>query len=151
MPIALIPFPCNDDREIEKILLQWINFLAADQYSEAHAMTYHPDGDDWSVDLMRTIIANYGRPEPRGDGSVFKVTSGVAVHPSISWYNKMDLSDKPWGPTYGQCQFQRHPHALGFVQVNLPLNGEESDLTATFFMYEGQGKIAMQLDEIHVL
>jgi len=151
MPIALIPFPCNDDREIEAVLQQWIRFLADDCYDEAHAMTYHPAEDDWSVDLMRVIIANYGMPEPREDGSVFKVTAGTKVQPRISWYSKMDLTDKPWGPTYAQSQFQRHPHALGFVQVNLPLNGELSDLTATFFMYEGQGKIALQLDEIHVL
>lgn len=82
---------------------------------------------------MKTVISNYGSPEPREDGKTFRVTPLVmAVGESryeIDWYDTN----------------------RGEVFFDLPLNGEWSDLSAILDFKVSDDVLVFQLNDIHVL
>lgn len=93
--------------------------------------------------LLRTVISNYGSPEARRDGKVFRVTSILHEQPSGDryFYGVERYGDDP----------NRPKEYVGIVLYSLPLNGEWSDLTATFDLVLVDGELVLSLDCIHVL
>ena len=95
----MIYLPRNaTDKQILDVVRQWVELLAQENYEEAFRMLrYHPAAN-WSPELIKTVITNYGFIEHREDGAIFKVTSmednpeGQAFH-GVEWYG--DDPNKP--------------------------------------------------------
>jgi hypothetical protein len=129
------------DQQILDVIRDWVELLAQNHYEDAFQMLKHDASKDWSPELIRTVISNYGFIEPRKDEKVFRVTS---------------IKEKPTGKPYQEVDWygddpDRPRQYLGMVLFNLPLNGEWSDVTAVFDIVEEDDHLALELDDIHVL
>ena len=124
------------DEEILRFVERWIDDLAKDDYHAAYARTEHDPYFAWTPDLIRTVIQCYGSLEPRRDGGVFTVTARESA-----------LGGPPQRIVDRECVC---PPAFAEVWYDLPLNGEWSDLTATFRVEPGDGGSTVVLQEIHV-
>jgi hypothetical protein len=131
------------DEDILDGVREWVALLAEERYAEAHAfIAYGADlAQHWTPTLLMTVIRNCGSVEARSDGRTFRVTP---------------LADATGGPTpcHDVHRFDaddRDEHYLGIVWFDLPLNGEWSDLTATFDLAIDGGEIVLELDDIHVM
>ncbi|MFN7140771.1 MAG: hypothetical protein ACK4UN_15650 [Limisphaerales bacterium] len=135
---SLIRLPQSaSDTEIRVAIRSWIDLLAADRYEEAHAQLLRFPDDEWTPDMMRTVVRHYGFIEPRADGQTYRVTPrGEAVQKQSSAPNE----DIEW-----------FEDASGVAHVDLPLNGEWSDVTVIIdIVNHGDGR-ALRLNDIHVL
>ena len=124
------------DEEILHFVEEWIDDLARDDYAGAFRRTEHDPYYQWTPELMRTVVAGYGSPEPHRSGKVFVVTSRESA-----------LGGPPQRVVDREAV---HPHALAEVWHDLPLNGEWSDLTVTFRVEPRDDGSAVILQEIHV-
>jgi len=120
------------DSQILDAVRAWANALAAEDYAGALKMI--DARPHWTPELLRTVITNCGSVEPLRDGSTHRVTpTGTA----------------PGGPA------PRHEvdHAGDRISVwfDLPLDGEWSDLTATFDVVRRDGGLILVLDDVHVM
>ncbi len=124
------------DSEILDFVEKWVGDLVREDYVSAYNRTNHDPYYEWTPELIEKVINGYGLPESHRSGEIFKVTA-------ISEVN----GENPW------CDVDREHcenNRLGYVYYNLPLNGEWSDLTASFRL-ERQGKnLIVVLQEIHV-
>lgn len=114
----------------------WVDDLEREDYAAAFSRTGHDTYDRWTPDLMRAVVAGYGLPEPHPSGIVFKVTSrataaGNPHHRAVDRHNVPRTS-------------------IAEVRYDLPLNGEWSDLTATFRVEARADGAELILGEIHV-
>lgn len=130
------------DEQILQIAREWADALARDDYEAAYNMTGHDPYYQWTPDLIRTVVSNYGGVEPLGDGSTCRVTP---------------LDSAQGGPTPRHVVARRTVPAdasgardLGAVWFDLPLDGEWSDLTATFEIVSEEDELHLVLNEIHV-
>jgi hypothetical protein len=120
------------DAEILSVIREWAALLAAADY--AAALELVAARSHWTPDLLRRVVSNYGSLEPRADGAIFRVTplsqasGGPAPRHTVEW-----AGDRGW------------------AQFDLPLNGEWSDLTATFDLERGEDRMVVVLDDVHVL
>jgi hypothetical protein len=101
-----------------------------------------PTETGWTPELLARVIGNYGSVESRDDGKVFAVTpsaTAVGAGPrfEVTWYGK------PVGCGWGS--------AVGHARYDLPLNGEWSDVTATFDIIETEEGVAVGLEDVHVM
>lgn len=129
---ALTILPENaSDAEILNAVRAWAALLAAEEYAAAFALV--ECRPHWTPELLRTVIRNYGFVEPMGDGSTYRVTPLESASGGPTPLHEVDRSD-------GRIS----------VWFDLPLNGEWSDLTATFDLEPRDGKLALVLDHIHV-
>jgi hypothetical protein len=145
MPSLTIPTTATrlkasaSNREILGIARDWADALAAQDYERAYGMTAHDPYYARSAGLIRQVIEGYGLPEPHPAGP-FKVTP---------------LADAKGGPRprHTVRRYKRKaPHgAIADVSFDLPLNGEWSDLTATFAVHPIGDELVLCLNEIHVL
>ncbi|HEY1341314.1 MAG TPA: hypothetical protein VGF59_27580 [Bryobacteraceae bacterium] len=124
--------PDAADSQILDAVRAWVVALAAEDY--AGALVLVEAGPHWTPELLRTVIANYGSIEPMRDGSTYRVT--------------------PPGSARGGPP-PRHAVARAgdriSVWFDLPLNGEWSDLTATFDVVRRHGGLVLVLDDVHVM
>jgi hypothetical protein len=107
-----------------------------------HVPDRYEESQRWTVESLRTYIANYGSWDPWPDGRVWQITpiaiARVPEDPANS-YGRADL-----------VRFEGDPRS-GSVGLDLPLNGEWSDLTAQFeFEPVGNGT-GLSLHDLHVL
>ncbi len=124
------------DAEILHFIESWVDDLVQENYAGAFHRTEHEPYYQWTPELMRDVIHGYGLPDP--DGPIFHVTPRHSAQgkPSVSIYRGENM--KVYGP------------AIAVAFYNLPLNGQWSDLTATFrFDPHDKGSVAV-LQEIHV-
>ncbi len=130
-----LPTHPSDD-EILAIVEQWIDDLARGDYASAYARTAHDPYYRWTPELIRAVVTGYGSPEPHRSGTVFRVTARDAAvgHPHNRTVDREAV----------------RPPAFAEVWYDLPLNGEWSDLTATFRIESGVGGSTIVLQEIHV-
>src|SRR5688572_13674540 len=112
--------PDASDSQILAAVRLWADMLAAADYAGALAMV--DARPHWTPELLRTVISNYGSVEPMRDGSTYRVTPPGTAH---------------GGPT-PRHGVERHGDRVS-VWFNLPLNGEWSDLTATFDVVRRDG------------
>jgi hypothetical protein len=125
------------DKEILRFVEGWIDDLARGDYAGAFRRTEHDPYYGWTPDLMRSVVEGYGLPEPHPGGEVFAVTprKSATGGPPQRIVDRDAVRKK----------------ALAEVLYDLPLNGEWSDLTATFRVErQGKGSVVI-LQEIHVL
>jgi hypothetical protein len=123
------------DQELLSVADRWVDCLAEQDYSAAMALTAHDEYYGWTPDLIRGVIEGYGLPDPHPRGP-FRVTA---------------RADARKGPEPRRVvERARDADVLGRVEVDLPLNGAWSDLTATFAIRRCPGGIALVLHEIHV-
>ena len=84
------------------------------------------------------MIVGYGSPEPR-DGHDHRVTSTA-------------LAAGGRTPTHEVERYEaRAGDRVGHVWFDLPLDGEWSDLTATFDIERRAGRLVLVLDDVHVM
>ena len=130
------------DEQILQIAREWAQALASDDYQAAYDMTAHDPYFRWTPDLMRTVIQNYGTIEPMADGSTCRVTL-------------LDTAEGGPNPRHvvERCSATPDTHGaqkIGSVQFDLPLDGQWSDLTATFEILSDDEALHLVLNEIHV-
>src|SRR3954454_6358000 len=106
------------DDEILQFIEAWIDDLTRGNYEAAYRRTEHDPYYQWTPDLMRSVVQGYGLPEPHPNGIVFVVTSRASA-----------LGGPPRRIVDRNAVT---PVALAEIWYDLPLNGEWSDLTATF-------------------
>ncbi|MBK8653256.1 MAG: hypothetical protein IPN20_05045 [Haliscomenobacter sp.] len=132
-PMDIFPL-APTDAQILAGVDAWIEDLAAENYASAFARTAHDPYYRWTPELLRAVVEGYGLPEPSPDGRKWKVTDphGCCVGKDIR-------------------RVERNiPGAFAHVSVQLPLNGEWSDLTAKFRVEELSEHSVLILEEIHV-
>ena len=144
-------------REIKEVVRLWVARLAEEKYDEAFAMilpevppcsgSLDKETTEWTPDLLRAVINNYGLPTPTvGQEQIYKV---VAVQkPFKTWFEKKLRVHRGKFEEFDQL-------FLGNVRVDLPLNFESgdgvSDLTAEFFLRQVSAtEMALVLLDIHV-
>jgi len=134
---ADVTLPANPtDDEILRIVEDWVSDLERGDYKAAFSRTAHDPYYCWTPDLIRDVVAGYGSPEPHPSGEVFRVTSRATAR-GRAHYREIDRQVVP-------------PGAIAAVRHDLPLNGEWSDLTATFRVESRADGAALILEEIHV-
>ena len=91
------------------------------------------------------LIEGYGYAEPVEDNDKppLRVTS-------LSQMKEPKPKDRRQIEWFG-FHTARNPPILGAAYYDLPLNGEQNDLTAIFDIIKVEGGIALSLEEIHVL
>lgn len=126
------------DEEILQAIRQWAGLLAAGDYDAAFSLTLHGPEDPWTPELMRTVVSNYGSIDPRPDGRAFRVTP---------------LETASGGPTprHEITRFAPCEGLVGSAWFDLPLDGEWSDLTATFELRKVDQHLVLLLEDIHVM
>jgi hypothetical protein len=147
------------EEQVKNLIREWVDQLAKEKYEEALALlsTELPSGsgsvsendaNEWTPELLRAVISNYGLPEPwEGQEQTYKV---VPVADAMRKLFEKSLTVhfrvfKAVGESY-----------LGTVDVDLPLNYESgdwiSDLTARFYLRKvSDTEMALVLLDIHVL
>jgi len=129
------------DGELLGFCREWLDLVAADRFDEALGLLWVPPSYDksqhWTPDKLRSYIENYGSWTPREDGTRWRVTPAI------------DAGDRPEERST-VARLDDDPHA-GWVDLDLPLNGEWSDLTAQFEFAPVPGGTAVSLYDIHVL
>jgi hypothetical protein len=110
--------------------------LARGEYGGAFQRTEHDPYYWWTPELIRAVVQGYGLPEPHRSGRVFTVTPRKSTH---------------GGPPRRTVDREEiRPHAMAEVWYDLPLNGEWSDLTATFRIEPRDDGSVVVLQEIRV-
>jgi hypothetical protein len=132
-----LPISASQEEVLEEVN-KWVKALCDDDYEQACEFLHWPEwSQEWSVELIRKLITNYGSLEPRRDGQTFRVTDPSLAHGRArhSVPRFPEVSDK----------------VVGHVCYDLPLNGEWSQVTATFDLCRVGGKLTFVLEDIHVL
>lgn len=133
----------NAASEIEALLLEWCDLLAAEAYESAYNLVDHDS--ELTEDIMRALINNYGLIEPVDESEKYVVTDYRRAagnpnnpNPQISWFESTEATNQ--NATIGQVHF------------DLPLSGQWSDLTSIFsILSHDSDHLTLRLDELHVL
>jgi len=126
--------PEATDEDILRFVEAWIDDLAAGDYGAAFARIAHDPYYGWTPDLIARAIASYGFPDPHPRGP-FAVTA------------RAEARGRPHNREVDRDA--RRP-VVARVWHDLPLNGEWSDLTATFRVEQSADGLEVILEEIHV-
>ena len=113
----------------------WIDDLARGDFAGAFAKTKHDPYYGWTPQLIERVIAGYGLPEPHPSGVRYAVTKRASArgHPHTREVER-------GGPS----------PIVARVHHDLPLNGEWSDLTASFRVEALADGVEIFLEDIHV-
>jgi hypothetical protein len=124
------------------IVKDWVEVLARQDYQAVfESLGYLISFGDPSADSIRNAIRHYRSPEYYPGVSTFVVTDWRTARGG----NPEPKSTVTWFKT----------NSVGMVAAvafDLPLNGQWSDLTADFVMFEGEkpdGGHSLRLEEIH--
>ena len=142
-----VPITASDD-EIKALVAEWSELLAQKRFQEALAMFPVADlEENWTPELLEQTIAGYGSPEPYPDGRRFEITS-LAAHPDRDYIVQKRIEvDR-------ENLYGLNPHEyVGMVHYDsVPLNGEQSDLTARFHIKRvGKSHLTLEFLDIHVM
>jgi len=138
-----ISFPPIES-EIIEFARKWTEKLAGEDYKAAHEMlryvAEHP-GRSWAhtPNDLRSWISNYGSDTPIDDEPSYVVTS-ISTAAGDRWDNYLDL--KPANEHYSGY--------VGRLDWWLPLNGEWSDLQASFDLIKVGSCVAFVLVALRV-
>ncbi|HWB27066.1 MAG TPA: hypothetical protein VG738_16400 [Chitinophagaceae bacterium] len=143
MPIEIsLPFEPN---KIEKAIEYWLDLLRREDYAEAYNLTMHDPYYEWTPALIESYINGYGLPYEEGE-TVYKVTDWRTAHTDNN-RPAMDIFLFDAHRISGNGEYK----VIGYVQYDIPLNGERSDLTVTFSIMQAEDYIRLELNDIHVL
>ncbi len=123
------------DDDILHAVRQWVGLLVAERYREAYDELYHMEplrGNELAPEDIRDIIQEYHEL----GGPLGKVTS-------------LETATGELAPRH---DVRRSSGAKeGFVWFDLPVNGEWSDLAATFNVLRHDNALVLRLENIHVM
>jgi len=138
-----LPIGCSSE-DVLVVVREWVVLLAKEKYEEAYQMTFHADSslENWTPELMQTLVTNYGSCEPMRNGTTYRVTAlnDEIVSGRENPYREVNFFEK-----------KNRQNLVGHVDFDLPLNGEWSDVTAIFNILEIEGSWVLWLEDIHVL
>ncbi len=124
------------DREILDFVQDWIQLLANGDYTSAVQVLRQHDRWPWDPELLEKIIQGYGVPSPCDSGEVFQVTP---------------MAEAQGEPSPPEVTRDRGPgQRVGWVFHELPLNGEWSDVAASFGLDEVDGGLYLVLEQLRV-
>ena len=132
--VDLLP-PTPSDADIIAAVERWIDDLSGGDFDGAYSRTEHDDYYGWSPALIRAVVTGYGFPEPHPNGPFLVTPRDAARGQRRASVERLATS----GGT------------IAHVAYDLPLNGEWSDLTATFSVERRAEGSVLVLEEIHVL
>ena len=138
-----LPVSANDD-QILQLAREWAEALSREDYQAAYDITAHDPYYQWTPDLMRTVIQNYGSTEPLADGSICRVTPIDTAHGGPTPRHLVERDAAAISPESNGAR------SIGSVWFDIPLDGEWSDLTATFEIRSEEDLLHLVLNEIHV-
>jgi hypothetical protein len=131
------PKTANDEELLDGVR-KWVDLLSEDRFSKAFDLTAYDSYREWTPDLIRSVIAGYGVPhEPESREYGISKVSQTEGGPSPRW--EVD-----------RWQNAEPSSRIGFVRFDLPLDGEWSDLTATFEVVQINEHYVLILQDIHV-
>jgi len=125
------------DEELLAEVHAWIELLSEGNFANALQRIPGEQDEAWTPQLLEQVVAGYGLPRPHPRGVRFQVTSPGNAAGAV----QVALVEREVLP----------PGALAYVEHSLPLNGQWSDLTATFVLYPSESKASLRLREVHVL
>lgn len=139
VPKGVLTFPKTaSDEELLDGVRKWVDLLSEDKFSEAYNLTAHDSYYAWSPELIRSFIAGYGmRHEPGNHAYRISKISQTEGGASPRWVIDRWLDAEP-------------SSRIGFVWFDLPLDGEWSDLTATFEVKQNKEHFVLVLQDIKV-
>lgn len=126
------------DEEILGAVEVWIDDLARGDYAAAFARTRHDPYYQWTPHGIESVIHGYGLPEPHPSGVRFVVTARDQAHTRGRPFHRVVDRDVV------------RESAVAEVWYDLPLNGQWSDLTATFRLERDGARLHLVLQQIHV-
>lgn len=146
------------DIEIKKLVVEWNELLAAENYQQALALFPHADQEyDWTPELLQACVKGYGVPDCDEDTrqmmleefatDQFKVGSLLARDDAQELIGKSIQVDREH--LYGLPP----DRYLGMVHFHdVPLSGDLSDLTARFHIKKvGQDRLTLEFLDLHVM
>jgi hypothetical protein len=144
MAIRTLPITASDS-EIKSLIAEWSELLAQKRFQEALDM--FPCAEATTARELEATIAGYGSPDPFPDGRRFEITTLLA-RPDRDYIiqKRMEVDRKN---LYGL----NPKEYLGMVHYDsVPLNGEQSDLTARFHIKRmGPDRLTLEFLDIHVM
>ena len=132
-----IPQRASDDQILDAVR-DWVNALSQENYDRAFVLTAHETYYQWTPALLRKTIEGYGLPEPHPKGP-FKVSP---IETAAGHINPRHVVERFSETT------ENSP--IGEIWFDLPLNGNWSDLTATFTIHRWNDGLVIALSEVHV-
>jgi hypothetical protein len=125
------------DEAVRAVIDRWLVELCERNVDGALAMLV--PSKQWTPELLATVIRNYGSIDPFWDGRTFQVTAPESATGK--------------GPRFNVTWFEgsRSDGFAGYAHYDLPLNGEWSDVTASFDIVETRHGLCLALDDIHVM
>lgn len=139
VPGGALTFPRTAcDESFLTSVQKWVELLGEERFLDAFKLTAHDSYYSWTPDLIRSVIAGYGLPHEPGDheyrvSKISETKNGVSRWEVERWHDA------------------EPSNRIGLVSINLPLDGEWSDLTATFEILQDNNYLILVLNEIHVL
>lgn len=130
--------------DIENAIFVWLDLWAEQKYHEAFNFTLHDPYYGWSPASLEEVINGYGLPY---EDTVNKcvVTNRISSFDDGSkHYKEITFFETPG----------KHPDGkllvIGEALYDLPIDGNWSDLTASFKIIQSASFIKLELNEIHV-
>jgi hypothetical protein len=138
--------PAATDAEILDVCREWVDLVAQARFADAIEILHVPARYDasqrWTPSSLERYVANYGSWDPPSDGHAWKVTPIATARMA---------ADRPvHSPTPEVYRNDDDPRS-GSVDLDLPLDGEWSDLTAQFEFEPVEGGTGLALYDVRVL
>ena len=127
--------PASQD-ELLGVADEWVLLASRGDFEDAQQLLIVPPEPYWTPEFIQKVVNGYGDPE-RSLG--YKITSpDMATDPDCTMRRECEMySNEELGE-------------VGEIVYSLPLNGQWSDLTASFSVIGVPGGMALALDDIHV-
>jgi hypothetical protein len=138
-------FPTSaSDEQLRAAVAEWSELLAQKRFADALAV-FEPVESMTAAELEEWI-SNYGSFDPYPDGRKYEITSLSALANGEDIVSGIDVNRED---LFGLDPEQY----VGMVHYDrVPLNGEESDLTARFHIKKvGSAQITLEFLDIHVM
>jgi hypothetical protein len=131
--------PERTPEAVRDVIERWVALLVEERFEEALGLLAPSRTQTWTPELLATVIRNYGFIEPHPSGATFRFTpiasaTGDGPRFDATWFERPTRDDR-WGS----------------ARYDLPLNGEWSDVTATFDILDGPFGPVLALDDVHVM
>ena len=134
------------DAEILAACREWAELVASGQLDDALEMLHVPERYDasqhWTAESLAEYVGNYGSWDAWPDGRTWKLTSIATARVP---------ADRPNFKPRADVIRLDIDHRSGSAELDLPLNGEWSDLTAQFEFEPVGGGTGLSLYDLHVL
>ena len=143
--MKVLPVDASDDQILD-VCREWVELVAAGRFADAIDLLRVPSTYDtsqrWTTESLQTYIGNYGSWEPPAAGRVVRITPLRTARIPV---------DRPNVRPHADVVRLTSNRATGSVELDVPLDGEWSDLTAQFEFAPVDGGIGISLYDLHVL